>query len=111
MSFCLVVSKKIKFPVTGQITGEDGQPVPFSFKLVAERSDSDAFKDGEGNPATIGSLLKAKVSGWEDVYLGDTSPAPFSPEAFDGLLKLINMPAMVFAAYMDACGARGKEKN
>jgi hypothetical protein len=35
----------------------------------------------------------------------------YSPAALEALLDIVGMSGLVFSAYIEACGVRGKEKN
>lgn len=113
MSFKISVSNTVQVPV--KFTMRDGGSIrQFAFTLTGQRCLWDDYKEqhlGESMTDMVTSYLKDNVTDWSGqrfVILENNEPAPFSPEAFDAMLKGGALNA-VFAAYTNECV--GKTKN
>lgn len=110
--FKLVVSDTITVPVAGRLPDAAGNLVPFSFELTARRLPADKMREVMASEELLMTdFLRSVVQGWKGVLDEAGAPIEFSPGAFDSLLNILGMSNLVFAAYLDACGAKGKAKN
>lgn len=113
MSLRLVVSNTIVVPVEGTFPDEQGRKSAFSFRLVCKRLTQDELKAAlDAEKANVPEFLADVVQGWQYVMDGEGREIPFSPEGLKALLNMfVGMGGVCFSAYMDTCGAKGKEKN
>lgn len=112
MSFRLVVSDTIQVPVAGRVPDAAGRMQPFSFTLKARRLPASELKAAvDASEVTVPEFLASLVHGWSGVLDDDGHELPHSSEAFARLMEIVGMAGICFAAYIEACGARGKEKN
>ena len=109
MAYKLTVADVIELPIKFTLN-DAGKTATHSFTLRAKRMNQDelraALKDTE---LPTRDLLQDKVVGWRGQHLvvdagtqGDdkAAPADFNPEAFDCLLSLVGMEAIVLSAYL-----------
>ncbi len=113
MKFKIAVSDTIQVPV--KFTMRDGASIrQFAFTLTGHRCLWDDYKDQHPNESmgdNVTNYLKDNVTDWSGqrfVLDENNEPAPFSPEAFDHMLKSGALNA-VFGAYTVECV--GKAKN
>ncbi|MBL8351198.1 MAG: hypothetical protein JNL87_12910 [Burkholderiaceae bacterium] len=112
MAFKLVVSDTVTVPVKGSLPNAAGVAAPFAFSLQARRLQADALRDlAQDNERTVAEFLASVVFDWSAVLGEDDKPAPFSEAGLAQLLNIVGMAGLAFTAYVEACGARGKEKN
>ena len=112
MTFRLSVSNTVSVPVAGSIPDENGRPAPFSFNLTCRRLPASELKDSvQSTEATVPEFLASVVQGWSGLQDDAGQPLPYSREALDRLFDIVGMAGVAFAAYLQACGAKGKEKN
>lgn len=135
--FQLTVSDIVRFGVRGTLKDSSGADVTFSFRLEGSRMDADeldniialekeraalekeraaqgvADEDAGAVPpaANVADVLKRKITGWLDVVDENGRDVPFSTENFARMLRLLGMPSLCYGKYIEACGAKGKEKN
>jgi len=111
--FKLIVSDTVVAPVKGSMTDANGRKVDFSFSLVARRMPADELNamHRDGDSKTVNQVLTENVTGWRDVVAEDGTPAEFSQAALGQMLNILGMSATCYTAYLEACGAKGKEKN
>lgn len=109
MKFKLAVDNVVLIPV--KFTLKDGSVNKlFSFTLTANRKTPEQIE--EQPEQTIKDFLIENVTDWSGqrlVLLESNEPAPFSPEAFDYMLKQPGLLAVIWQQYQRECGA--KEKN
>jgi hypothetical protein len=113
--FKLAISNTVTFQVKGSVPDSAGKDQPFSFTLTADRvkqSDIEAIlaELGKGG-GQVSDWLADRVTGWSGVQNEDGADMAYSREAFEQLLDLVGMSGVIFGAYVEACGARGKAKN
>ena len=112
MSFRLVVSDTVAVPVAGSLQDANGRPSPFSYSLVCRRLPASELRAAiEANEATVPEFLASVVQGWNGLQDDSGQPLPYSPTALEQLLDIVGMASVAFSAYVQACGAKGKEKN
>lgn len=112
MSFRLVVSDTVAVPVAGSLQDANGRPAPFSFSLVCRRLPASELRAAiDANEATVPEFLASVVQGWNGLQDEAGQALPFSPAALEQLLDIVGMASVAFGAYVQACGAKGKEKN
>lgn len=112
MSFRLVVSDTITVPVAGRLPDAAGKMQPFSFSLKARRLPASELKAAvDTSEVTVPEFLGGLVHGWNGVLDEEGRELPFSQEALGQLFEIVGMAGLAFGAYIEACGARGKEKN
>lgn len=112
MAFKLVVSDTVTVPVKGHIPNAAGSSQPFAFSLVCRRLKGATLRTLVKDPEQeVAPFITEVTTGWQGVLGEDDQPLPFTDEALSELLDIVGMPGLVFAAYIDACGAKGKEKN
>jgi hypothetical protein len=113
MAFRLVISDTITVPVAGRLpdaNGRGGQP--FSFTLVCKRLPADELKaELESEERTVPEFLTRVVRDWYTVQDDAGNDLPFTPTALASLLNIVGMSGLIFRAYIEACGVKGKEKN
>lgn len=115
-TYKLAIAAIIFFPVTLRIQDE-GRTRTFKFELQADRITQDELRDelGENKDRPVGELLKLHVTGWRNQQLvldeSTGQPADFSLGAFEAMLSVPGAPTAIFAAYVEACGAKGKSGN
>lgn len=110
--FKLVVSDTITVPVAGRLPDAAGNFVPFGFSLTARRLPADKMREVITNEELLTTdFLRSVVQGWSGVMDEAGSPLEFSPGALDALLNIVGMSNLLYAAYIDACGVKGKVKN
>ncbi len=109
MAHKLVVRKKLKVHVKGELKGEDGTPVPFDFHLHCKRKTQDEINELVGGNAgqSIKVFLKENTEGWDDDMQDEHGkPLEFTAENFDTVLNQDPGMAMVcFQSYLRDCGA------
>lgn len=115
MGFKLLIADNVEVPVKFTVN-DGGKTSSHFFHLQARRVPQEAFKPmGDGtDDRTVSEFLAEQVFGWRGQHLvADDAgePAAFSPDAFQCMLSLVGLAGLVFKAYLEACGARGKEKN
>ncbi|HOU64705.1 MAG TPA: hypothetical protein PK861_01560 [Thermomonas sp.] len=110
MAFKLTVSDTVTVPVKGAIANAAGVFQPFSFELVCDRLPADELHQAATN-GTVGEVMNRVVKGWNHVTQDDGAPVPFSPENLAAAFNVVGIVGLAFAAYLEACGAKGKEKN
>jgi hypothetical protein len=59
----------------------------------------------------VPELLADVVNGWDGVLDDDGNPVPFTPTNLAALLEIVGMAGVMFAAYLESCGAKGTAKN
>lgn len=112
MAFKLSVSDTVTVPVKGHIPNAAGAAQPFAFSLVCRRLKGATLRALVKDPEQeVAPFVCDVTSGWQGVLDEDDQPLPFSQQGLAELLDIVGMPGLVFAAYIDACGAKGKEKN
>lgn len=112
MPFKLVISDTVIVPVEGSIPDASGRKVPFSFRLVCKRLPADQLKSAiESTEVTVPDFLAGIVQGWEAVQDDDGKDLTYTAAGFQALCNIVGMAGVMFTAYMNACGAKGKEKN
>lgn len=112
MAFKLVVSDTVSFAVKGRLPDQGGVPRPFEFTLNSRRMGAEEMKRlADDTERTVADVIAEKAEGWSGVLDGDDRPLSFTPEALQQLLDIPGMAGLVLAAYVEACGARGREKN
>lgn len=112
MAFRLHVSNTVTVPVSGKLPGPDGKLAPFSFELQARRLQQSELREFvEQNTSTVPEVLAEVVTGWSKVLDDDGNEAPFTQAAFAQLMDIVGMSGLIFAAYLEACGAKGVQKN
>jgi hypothetical protein len=112
MAFKLIVSDTVTVPVEGRLPDDTGRAVPFTFSLVAKRLPASGLRQAiDANDATVPEFLTGLVQGWSGVLGDDGKEVPFSPAGLAALFDIVGMAQLCFQAYLQACGARGKEKN
>jgi hypothetical protein len=111
--FKLVVSNTVLVQVRGSINDADGKAQPFDFDLVATRSTADeiAALVRDGGDLSLKDVMADRITGWRKVLDASGAALPFSDDGLQSLLNIAGMPAIVFRGYLEACGAKGKEKN
>jgi len=113
--FKLAVSNLVDFPVEVDINS-DGAQKRFRFRVLAERISQDELTAEireRPNESVVVPLTKY-IKGWKDqrlVLTDDDQPAPFSDEALAAMLGVVGMPMAIWQGYLQAVGAKGKEKN
>ena len=111
MAFRLVVSQTVAVPVQGRVPDESGRPTLFNFTLLCRRLPASELKHAiDQTERTVAEFLASVVEGWEHVLDADGKPVPFSASALQQLLDIVGMATLCFQAYLEGCGARGKEK-
>ncbi len=110
--FKLAISNTITVPIKGSIPDDKGGAVPFNFTLRCKRLKADELKDAvEQNDRTLAQFMADITEGWDGVADAEGNALPYSRAALDELFNIVGMVLLVFQAYMDACGAKGKAKN
>jgi hypothetical protein len=112
VSFRLVVSDTITVPVSGRLPDAAGRMQPFSFTLKARRLPASELRTAvEASDTTVPEFLAGLVHGWSGVLDDEGRELPYSPAALAQLFEIVGMAGIVFQAYIESTGARGKEKN
>lgn len=112
MAFRLVVSDTITVPVSGRLPDANGRAVPFTFTLTARRLPAGELRAAvDANDRTVPEFLGSVIRGWSGVLDDQGAELSYSPAALDALLDIVGMSGLIFGAYIEACGVRGKEKN
>jgi len=110
--FKLVVSDTITVPVAGRLPDAAGNFTPFSFSLTCRRLPADKLRDVLTSEDLLTTeFLRSVVQGWSSVMDEGGHPLEFSAGALDALLNIVGMGNLLYAAYLDACGVKGKAKN
>jgi hypothetical protein len=110
VAFKIIVSDTVAVAVKGHIPDEKGALQAFSFSLVCRRLKSDALAQAAGEKTAV-EFVRDVVIDWSGVTDATDTPLPFTGPALDELLNIPGMAGVIGAAYMQTCGARGKEKN
>lgn len=115
--FTLAISSNppVTFDVRGSLPSDNGRLSSFAFRLTADRATQDDLEAvledlGKGGQ-TVRGFLSSRVNQWSDVRDESGQDVPFDVDAFGRMLNIIGMPGVIFAAYLEACGAKGKAKN
>lgn len=111
MSIRLEVSNTCTVRVKGTIPGGNGSPQPFDFTLICDRMDADELHDLTGSDMRLTDVMVARTRGWEHVLDADGAPLPFTEECLRKLFRIVGLSGVAFSAYVQACGAKGREKN
>lgn len=115
MSFKLAIGNVVEVPVRFTLA-DNGRPRAFSFTITATLMalpELRALLDAD-NAQTKDEFMRDKVLGWKGQTLvldEDNAPAPFSLDALDAMFSVIGVGGVVFDAYLEACGAKGKKGN
>ncbi|WP_157991425.1 hypothetical protein [Caldimonas tepidiphila] len=121
MTFKLTVADIIELPI--KITLNDaGKTASHFFHLSAQRISQEEGREAlqalQANELETKDFLLEKVCGWrgQRLVVDDSGePARFSREAFECLLSLAGLPAIVWGAYLRALvlsdGSEGRAKN
>lgn len=109
MAFKLIKRNKLRVPVKGTISDEDGSPVKFDFTLLCKRlnqSEIDlVIEDKEG---LTHDFLHKVVEGWESVFDESGNVLDFNKAALDAVLEQPAMRSICFGAYLKEVGAIAK---
>jgi len=109
MALKLVVRNKLRVPVKGSITDENGRPVPFSFFLLCTRLKQTEIEQAmEDKNAPVREFVRAVTNGWEDVLDAAGQPMSFDADNFDMVMDQAGLPGVCFQAYMKEVGAVAK---
>jgi hypothetical protein len=109
MPYSLASTKTFQVPVVGQISGENGKPVKFDFKLVCKRLTQSEIDATLNNPeAPIEPFLRDVATGWVDVLDAAGVPLEFNQENFDLVLGQAGMRVLCFGAYLTEVGAKAR---
>lgn len=112
MTFRMVVSDMVSVPVSGRLPDANGRAVPFSFTVLARRLPASELRTAlESSDRTVPEFLSSVMRGWSGVQADDGAELPYSQPALDALLDIVGMANLIFGAYIEACGVKGKEKN
>lgn len=111
MAFTLAVSETVLAHVKGATTDEEGRSVAFDFSLVCERKTAEELRAIVDSDVLVPNFMKTIVRGWRAVLDAQKQPVPFDAGALDQLLNIAGMAGLAFNAYLDACGARARQKN
>lgn len=112
--FKLLISDTVKPRIKGVMPDpETGRDVPFDFVLICQRSSATQLREAAATSSgmPLSEFMASKVEGWELVLDQDRNPVDFTPERAADLLDIPGMASLAFDAYMEACSAKGKEKN
>jgi len=115
MAYRLVVADVVQVPVKFSVA-DGGRQAVFAFAFTAPRLPLEEFRAlTEAESAeTVDEFLMRKVTGWSGQRLvvdEAGEPVAFSAEALRCMLGLVGVAGVMFAAYLQACSAKGKEKN
>lgn len=118
MPFKLIISNRVEFDVRFTLN-DAGEAKAFGLRLSADRSLIDEIKADHSEELNIGEFLRKRnvtMLAWigkaalEDAETGH--PVPPGEEALQGLMGLVSgMAQLIYVAYLDANGARGKAGN
>jgi hypothetical protein len=110
MAFKVKKLNKLHVQVKGEISGEDGEKVPFDFTLIAKRLNQAEIDEILGNSERkITDFLKANVEGWSGVLNEDGTEMLFSPESLESeVLSTVGMRSLCFQCYLRDVGAVAK---
>ncbi|MCV2365532.1 hypothetical protein LNV23_18950 [Paucibacter sp. DJ1R-11] len=111
MSIKLTVSPTVTVRVKGTVPASNGTAQPFDFTLICDRVDADELREINESDARLADVLLPRTKGWEHVLDEHDAPVPFSPEAFKQLFRIVGLAGVAWVAYLQACGAKGREKN
>jgi hypothetical protein len=112
MTFRMLVSDTVSVPVAGRLPDASGRAVPFSFTVLARRLPASELRNAlEPTDRTVPEFLNSVVRGWSGVQSDDGAELPYSQPGLDALLEIVGMANLIFGAYIEACGVKGKEKN
>lgn len=113
MSIRLEVSNTVAVRVKGLGPVRDaGTREAFDFTLNCTRMDGEELREfSKDDERTLTDVLVDKTIGWAYVLDSEGRHVPFSSDGIRQLLRPIGMPGLVWLAYLEACGAKGKEKN
>ena len=112
MAFRLVISDTITVPVAGRLPDAGGRMLPFGFTLICKRLPADQLKaEVESDERTVPEFLTGVVQDWTGVQDDAGAELAFHPAMLASLLNIVGMSGLIFRAYIEACGVKGKEKN
>lgn|SRR5574337_4399 len=111
MAFCLVVSDTVKFPVRGEIRDAEGVARPFEFSVIARRPPMSEILAMLDSRPDKGDFMRRVITGWSGVNDANGEAVAFSDAALTLLFETVYMADVVYQAYSEAIGAKGKEKN
>lgn len=114
--FKLSISNFVTFPVRGSVGDENGKSTPFSFSITAQRTSQSDLSQflAELSKSAAGEttdFLAGRINGWSGVQDAQGAELPFSEAALRELLNIVGVAGLVLGAYVEACSAKGKEKN
>ena len=110
--FKLLVSDTITVPVAGRLPDAAGNFAPFSFTITARRLPADKMREVLLNEELLTTdFLRSVIQGWASVMDEGGNQLEFSAAALDAMLNIVGMANLIYAAYIDACGVKGKAKN
>lgn len=105
-----IVEILVKFSVN-----DGGKMRAFGFTLLGKRLPADELQRvAQDDTTTVAEFLTASLTGWRDQTLvldESGAPAPYSVDALAAMLQLPGVAGLVFTAYLEACGTKGKRGN
>lgn len=110
MAFKLVKRNKLPVLIKGELMGEDGKMVQFSFTLHCKRLTQgecdDELKDRDGS---VKAFLLKVAEGWDGMLDESGVAIAFSEEAFGEVLNdTAGLHSVCYQAYLKAVGAVAK---
>lgn len=112
MAFKLVISDTVTVSVQGKLPDAGGKLQAFSFALVARRMPQSALSATlKLQDVSFGEWLAERITGWSGVLDEDGNEVAFTPTHLTALLDIVGMANLITTAYLEACGARGVQKN
>jgi len=111
MSISIVVSDTVPVRVKGSLPNKAGVAEPFDFTLLCDRIDADELNELNQGDQRLVDVLLPRTRGWEHVLDENRQPVPFGEAAFRQLYRIVGLAGLTFKAYVEASGAKGREKN
>jgi hypothetical protein len=107
----LIIAPTCTAKVKGKLPDADGHLVDFDFDLVCDRADAPELRAMLSADKPTADVLAPKVKGWRRVLDDAGHDVPFNADNLQRLLKVGGMASLCWAFYVEACSARGAEKN
>lgn len=109
MTYKLTVFKKVRVPVKGSISDEDGKPVKFDFTLLCDRVDQGQVEAARNDEEkSIKSFLVEVTNDWEGVFDAEGAPLDFNADNLALVFQQPGITQICFAAYMKEIHAVSK---
>ena len=109
----LIISDTVSVSIKGALSDADGKPLPFDFSIQCKRTGAEQItaESSDQSDKPLKDYLFEKAVGWRNVFDANGAALPFALPAWEAVMDIPGMAGLAMRNYIDACGAKGKEKN